>query len=278
MDINEIIQKWQNLIAGVLIALVLVYGTYTYIYKPKLKEIKNITSSLTMIDNEIKMLQGGTVLLKDTNAARAQLQKELDELGKKIPSEVETPYLINNFIMIVGNGLNIAYNLIQPSDPVIEQRYKRVPLKVEFEGDYADLNTYLVQLKKLPVTIRVDSLALRKMPNTNKLSVNMMLSAFVMPGGVQKPGGVMKGSSSVYDPFYVKYEKTSGTKPRSAPVKLLTYSGYYWTGNKIKAIINDEVLDVGQAIQGFKVIKIDKDKVIVMKGNVKVEVALERNK
>lgn len=277
MDMNELFQKWQNLIAGVLIVLILVYGSYTYIYKPKLKEIKNIMSSLAMIDSEIKMLQGGTLLLKDTNAARAQLQKELDELGKKIPSEVETPYLINNFIMIVGNGLNIAYNLIQPSDPVIEKQYKRVPLKVEFEGDYADLNTYLAQLKKLPVTIRVDSLALRKIQDTNKLSVNMMLSAFVMPGGPQKTGGIMKGASSAYDPFYIR-SGSSTAKPRTTPLKVLTYSGYYWTGNKIKAIINDELLDVGQTIQGFKVIKIDKDKVTVMKGNVKVEVALERNK
>lgn len=259
---EEFTTKWRNTIAGILIVLILVYITYNYLYKPKLNEIYSLKSSLKLIDSEIMMADGGSLLLKDIGTASALLKKELDVLAKKIPSETQTPYLINNFTSVVGKGLNIDYNLIQPSDIVPEQKYKRLPLKVEFEGKYADLNTYLAQLKKLPVTIRVDSLDLRKMSGTKKLAVSMMLSAFVMPGGAEKPSAAIKGYTYLYDPFYAVREKSQVLKLE--PVKGLRYSGYF-LGKEVRAVINDEVLKAGESIQGFKVLKIYRDRVVLIK-------------
>jgi len=267
------LSKWQNLIAGVLIALVLSYGAYNYVYKPKMKEINNLKNSLKLIDSEIKMFEGGYLLLKDLDAAKSMLNKELDEIAKKIPSEAETPYLINNFISIVGKGLNIDYNLIQPADLVQEQKYKRLPLKVEFEGDYADLNAYLAQLKRLPVTIRVDSLDLRKIAGAKKLSVSMVLSAFVMPGGaVQKPMAEVEGYSYLYDPFYTTRAKRPAL--RIETVTGLRYSGYFM-GKEIKAIINDEVLKAGESINGYRILSIHKDRIVLEKDKKRYELTIK---
>jgi Tfp pilus assembly protein PilO len=266
------LSKWQNLIAGILIALVLIYGTYNYFYKPKLKEITSLKSSLKLIDSEIKMIQGGELLLKDLNAAKGMLNKELEELSRKIPSESQTPYLINSFISVVGKGLNIDYNLIQPFNLEQEQKYKKLPLKVEFEGNYADLNSYLAQLKSLPVTIRVDSMLLNKTSRANKLAVSMALSVFVMPGGAEKPPGAVKGYSYIYDPFYAVRGKSQELKIE--PIKGLRYSGYFM-GKEIKAIINDEVLSAGESIQGFSILKIYKDRVVLAKNKKLYELTLK---
>ena len=270
---EEFISKWQNAIVGILVVLILIYGTYNYIYKPKIREIKSLQNSLKLINSEIMMIQGGDLLLKDLDAARAMLKKELSEISVKIPQESETPYLINNFISVVGKGLNIDYNLIQPGDLAPEQRYKRLPLRVEFEGDYADLNSYLAQLKKLPVTIRVDTMDLHKLTG-KKLAVRMLLSAFVLPGAKQKPPGTLSEYYTVFDPFYsastarvkregLKLEATTGLK----------YSGY-WMGKNIKAIINDEVLTAGQSISGFEVLRIFKDRIILKKNSKLYELTL----
>jgi len=271
---EEFLSKWQNLIAGALIALVLVYGAYNYVYKPKMKEINNLKNTLKLIDSEIKTFEGGYLLLKDLNAAKAMLNKELEDIAKKIPSEAETPYLINNFVSIVGKGLNIDYNLIEPAGLVQEQKYKRLPLKVEFSGDYTDLNTYLAQLKRLPVTIRVDSLELRKISGAKKLSVSMMLSAFVMPGGaIQKPLKEMQGYSYLYDPFYAERAKQQA-KASVGTVIGLRYSGYFM-GKEIRAIINDEVLKSGESINGYQVLKINRDKVVLEKGKKQYELTIK---
>jgi Tfp pilus assembly protein PilO len=270
---QEFASKWQNLIVGTLAVLILLYGTYNYLYKPKLREIENQKSTLKMIDNEIMTIEGGSLMLNDLNAAKVILKKELDELSTKIPSETDTPYLINNYISVVGKGLNIDYNLIQPSGLEDEQKYKRLPLKVEFEGNYSDLNSYLAQLKKLPVTIRVDSLQLRKITGANKLAVSMMLSAFVMPGGPEKPAGTVKGYSYMFDPFYAEGNKAV-EEPKPEGIKALQYSGYF-KGKEVKAIINDEVLRVGESIQGFRILKISKDRVILVKDKKAYELLFE---
>ena len=269
---QEFTSKWQNFIMGALAVLVLLYGTYNYIYKPKLKEINDLKNSLKMIDNEIITIEGGNSLLKDLNAAKVLLKKELDELATKIPSEKDTPYLINNYISVVGKGLNIDYNLIQPSGLEDEQKYKRLPLKVEFVGDYADLNSYLAQLKKLPVTIRVDAMELRKVAGENRLTIGMTLSAFVMPGGSEKLSGGIKGYSYMFDPFYVEEKVTEEVKPEG--IKALRYSGYF-KGREIKAIINDEPMKVGESIQGYRISKIYKDRVTLIKDKKSFELYLE---
>ncbi|MCX5727178.1 MAG: type 4a pilus biogenesis protein PilO [Candidatus Saganbacteria bacterium] len=269
---GEFLSKRQNLIAGILIVLVLIYGTYNHLYKPKLREIGSLKSSLKLIDSEIKMIRGGDLLLKDLNATKVLLNKELGDLSKKIPSEAETPYLINNFISTVGKGLNIDYNLIQPFNLTEEQKFKRLPLKVEFVGNYADLNAYLAQLKRLPVTIRVDKMELRKVAGANKLAVSMMLSAFVMPGGAEKPPGTGKGYSYLYDPFSAEREKTKELKLEA--VSGLRYSGYFM-GREVKAIINDEVLKAGDSIQGFRILKIYKDRVVLVKNKKLHELILK---
>jgi len=272
MNMNEMLAKFQNLIIGVLAILILAYGVNTYIYKPKIKEIKSLKSSLKMIDTEIKGIPGGEMLLKDTPAARAMIKNELDEISGKIPTEKQTPYLINNFISIVGKGLNIDYNLIQPGDLSPENKYKRLPLRVEFEGAYVDLNAYLAQLKKLPATIRVDNMDLHKLSGTRKLGIRMLLSAFVMPGGAEKPAGKPKEYYTFYDPFYLQRAKGQSARPKSA-VSGLVYSGY-WMGRDLKAIINDEIVSAGQNFKGFEVVRIYKDRVILKKDNVSYELPL----
>lgn len=264
MNLNEIINKFQGVIAVALIIFVLIYGSYNFIYKPKLKEIRNLQNSLKLIDSEIKMIQGGELLLKDLDVAKAMLRSELDQLSKKIPPETDTPYLINNYISVVGKGLKIDYNLIQPGALAQEQRYKRLPLRVEFEGDYANLNNYLGQLKNLPVTIRVDNMELHKLSGTRKLAVRILLSAFVVPGGKEKPPAPPGEYKYLFDPFYTVRAKK--TELKFEAVTGLKYIGY-WMGKNMKAVINDEAVTTGDSVKGFKVLKIYKDRVILGKDN-----------
>ncbi len=267
--------RLQSLIAGMMVVLALVYGMYNFQLKPKIREINNLKSSLKLIDSEIRTIEGGEMLLKDIGAARASVQKELAEISLKVPAEVESPYLINNFISVVGKGLNIDYGLIQPGEIAPEDRYKILPMTVEFQGDYANLNLYLLQLRRLPMTIRVDSMILHKLMDNNKLAVRMLLSAFVMPGGTQRPDEKARIIRRYYDPFYTVNAKSEGSQLEG--VAGLKYTGY-WIGKKVQAIINDEVLKVGDSIKGYKVLQIGKDKVVVEKSGKKYELPLAKNR
>jgi len=272
---ENFMQKWQNTIAAILAVLVLLYGTYAYIYRPKIKEINSLINSLKLINTEIRTIPGGELLLKDIKGAKSMLQEELNSLYQKIPYESQIPYLIYNFISIVGKGLNIDYNLIQPGDLMQEQKYKKLPLKIEFEGDYANLNTYLAQLKSLPVTIRVDSMDLHRMGSNKKLSVNLVLSTFVMPGGVEKPSAKPTDTNYLSDPFF-KVKKRVIREGLFEGVQGLKYSGY-WMGKELKAIINDETYKVGNTIKGYTVVKIYRDRVMIRKNGKSYELPIGGN-
>jgi len=258
--------KITNLLIFVVIILALCFGAYNFIYKPTIKDINNLESSLKLIDSEIKLIEGGNLMFKSVPEARAMIKKDLDALSQKMPQETDAPYVVNKFISIVGKGLNIDYNLIQPGAIVAEENYKRLPLNVEFEGDYANLNTYLAQLKNLPVTIRVDNMDIHKQGETGKLGIKIGLSAFMLPGGTEKPAAAVPSKPSYsygFDPFHLPVESKPATKTESA-VAGLRYSGY-WQGAQMEAIINDDIYSAGQTVRGFKVMKVYKDRVVLEK-------------
>lgn len=257
---------FENFVAFALIIAVCALACYWVLIKPKLREINSLTNSLRLIDSEIRSEQGGELALKDVETSRALVQKQLADIAARVPGEVESPYLINNFISVVGKGLNIDYNLIQPGEIVQEDRYKRLPLRVEFEGSYGNLNLYLSQLKKLPVTIRVDSMDLHQLGDTDKLSVRMDLSAFVMAGGTERPDIKSEGAPVQKNPFLVHYAPATSESRQlrlEAPTSL-KYTGY-WMGQIMHAFLDDNVVKEGDTIQGFKVVKIYKDRVILTK-------------
>jgi len=272
---EDFISKWRDEIVAIAVTLVLLYGINHYLYKPKLNEINSLKTSLKSIDDEISRVTEGPLPIKDINVVKAIIKSELNDLSAKVPSESETPYLINNFLAVVGKGLKIDYNLIQPADLVQEQKYKRLPLHVEFTGTYADMNSYLAQLKLLPVTIRVDSMELNKIANQNVLTVSMSLSEFVLPGPSTKPPGEEKEYSSMIDPFYTEIVTEEKVSSSAVPkgIKELKYLGYV-KGLVERAIINDEVLKTGDRIMGYKVLKIRRDNVSLVKNGAHYDIPI----
>lgn len=284
MDTSKI-NKFENLVAFVLIVAICAFGCYQFLIRPKIREINSLNNSLRMIDSEIRSEQGGEMATKDVETARAMVQKQLADIAAKVPGEVDSPYLINNFIAVVGKGLNIDYDLIQPGEIVPEGKYKRLPLKVEFEGSYTNLNNYLAQLKNLPVTIRVDDMDLHQLGDVDKLSVRMDLSAFVMPGGTERPDipipPVSKANGNVFfkNPFAIKaVQPTKEVSQLKLEAKTpLKYTGY-WIGKTVHAFVDDEVVKEGDVIEGYRVSKIYKDRVIVTKNKNSYIVPLVSNK
>jgi Tfp pilus assembly protein PilO len=278
---EEMINKYRDLLTAVVVVLILCYGTYTYVFKPKINEIKNLTASLRMIDLEIRSEKGGDVLLKDPNQASALLQQAISDITKRIPSEMDVPYILHTFVTDIGKNLNVNFNLIQPGTVNDENNYRRLPIRLDFEADYGNLFALLSQLKTLPLIIRVDDLSLSKIEKSDKLSVVMNLSGFLMPGGDSRPDIAPPIIGKISDPFYAPVEKPAdNAKGRPAVVVSptgLKYSGY-WIGKEFRAIINDIVVKAGDTVSGYKVIRITKDKVTVMKNKITTELPLEKKK
>ncbi len=255
------IPQWQKILIGALVVLVLIFGSYNYLYKPKLREIDSIKKSLSLMDSEIALVIGRDIILKKGVDIKTIVKAELESILKKIPTEKESPYIIDQLISEVGKGLKIDYNLIQPQPIVSEGKIRRLPLRANFETDYIDLNLYLSELRKLPTTVRIDEINLARAGEPPKIKVNLLLSMFMIPASPLEREVKIETKPVLIDPFFREEKKEVA---KVVIKKELTLKGL-WKGKVLVAFINDEAVSIGDFISGYKVVKILPDSVVLYK-------------
>lgn len=268
---------WQKIIAVVLILAAVTWLSYSYVYRPKITEINQLSMKLKDIDMEMTMLLGEKVVLKKGEEQINLMQKELEDMMKKIPTEQEVPFLLNQFVTDVGKGLNIEYTAIEPKSLASESNYKVLPLHVSFNSEYPIVTSYLSQLKNLPSTIRVDALLIKRTFGTPpQLEINMNLSAFVMPGNALKNYKIEARPPQYFaNPF--QEEQKVLLKPFQKAFKSsatgLIFQGV-WKGKETKVFINDKMIGIGETVEDYKLISIKENKVVVQKGGKKYTLTL----
>lgn len=273
-NVNNVINAplWQKFVAAILLGTAVLWLSFSYVFSPKITEIQNLKKNLNMIDNEIKVLQGDSTIIKNGQDIRALLQKELEDLLAKIPTEDEVPYLLEEFIAKVGRGINIEYKLLKPAETQSEKDYRKLPIRIELSGQYDDFNSYLIQLKELPATLRVDRLDLRRSKDPYRLDIALDISAFVLPG---KPirSREKNAAAPLYlkDPFIlpaIEIPAAPSAKPKAASGFKLKLEGF-WQGKEKKAFISGQAVGEGATILGYKVESISGKNVILTRNKKK---------
>ncbi|MFA4858852.1 MAG: type 4a pilus biogenesis protein PilO [Candidatus Margulisiibacteriota bacterium] len=264
--------------AFILVLLAAGWLSYSYFYRPKIQEINGYKMAIRNIELEMKPILGEDIILRkgDDKVKIKALEEELARLSEKIPTEKEVPYLIGNFVSEVGKELNVDYNLIEPQTIVDEGNYRRVPLKVDFTADLSSFYSYLSQLKNLPATVRVDGLFLKK-TGTDKITVQLELSAFVMPGKEIKSRETAGVAPEFYKDIFALAAKPSAAlaTPQPATGPALELQGF-WRGNKVKAFINNNIVGIGDSLDGYTLVSIAGSSAVLTKNGKSYTLTLEK--
>ncbi len=273
MDIRDRITR----LVTFMLILILGWILYRTLITPKRRGITSLKQNLKNIEYQISGVLGEEIDLRGGVLEAKQLEDHLKKLILKIPSERDIPDVINRFLTEVGKGLKIDYTLIQPKKLESEGRYKKLPIELEFTTSYAHFNTYLSQLSAMPEVFRIESMDMRRSPvQADRLHVHLLLSAFVMPGGVEEK------VEAIAKEAYPEVPKVSPFKPKAIPLKPrvgpgipspgvirtetpLTLQGIM-RGDIKAAIINDTILYVDDVIEGYRVLNIRESSVVLRKG------------
>jgi len=278
---------WQKALLGALLIGAVIWASYTYLLKDKMKELSELKGSTESIEKQIQVL-GPKDISMDSGSIMKEINKKLSEISAKVPSEADIPYLLERFIADSLKGIEIDYTLIQPMAPVQEETFKRIPINVDMVASFEPFNLYLRRLETFPIVIRIDQMDISK-SNENKQSLNikLSLSAFVMPGAPSSTTEAPANMSQIpnIDPFFETVFKmpskneakrvSDKTRTRTAITNLPKFKGIY-KGATIKAFINDEFCAVGDSIDGFTVTKISGKYVIVTKNKISYTLKLGR--
>ena len=278
---------WQIIGVFVLAVAAVAWGSYNFYYKGKINKISELKMALLTTEKEIELIKPADILQKGKLPVHELIEKQLAQISKKIPNELEIPYLLQGFIANSAKGLNINYDLITPMSPVQEQKYKRIPIKVSFSCDFENLNSYLMNLENLPITVRTDTLDVSKGSEPPLLNIKMDLSAFVSPGGAAQAAADKLSQFKVplTDPFFSggirpkslqkDKSRTASKRPLQKSPGLPVFSGVF-EGTVPKAFIGGGIAGVGESVNGYKVLAIASKKVIVKKSGKIYTLALGR--
>jgi Tfp pilus assembly protein PilO len=262
-----------------MLILLLGWILYRTLITPKRRGIDSLKQSLKNVDFQIGSVLGEEVVLRGGADEAQQIEDHLKKLILKIPSEQDVPKVIDQLLTTVGKGLPIDYRLIQPRKLEREGRYKRLPIELKFATTYDAFNVYLSQLKSVPEMFRVDSLDMRRShANPEVVEVHLMLSAFVMPGeGEAKAQAIVDTypkKVSAVSPFTPKRIPPPKTRPEAPKLELetpvvgepeLKLQGII-QGDIKAALINDMIVHVDTVIEGYRVINIKTESVVLKKG------------
>jgi Tfp pilus assembly protein PilO len=283
MDVRDRITR---LVTFVLI-LVLGFVLYRVLITPKRQGINSLRRNLKNIELQISGALGEEVILGTGAAGEEQLETFLQKLTLQIPSERDIPKIINKFLTEVGKGLNLDYGLIQPRSLKPKGHYKKLPIELKFSITYPQFNTYLTQLKSLPEVFVIESMDMRRMPGkADRLNVHLVVSAFVMPGAVEQKIEAITLEAYPEEPKASPFlPKAVPTKPKATeapseaavsekPASPLVLQGIL-LGELKSAIINDQLIYIDDLIEGYRLINIKKDSVVLQKGRSIIRLRLE---
>src|SRR3989338_6698867 len=105
---------WQKVAIAALAIITIVWVSYNYHFKVKLKEAENLKSTLSATEKEIDVLSPKNNISKINSVATLEIEGAIKEISKKIPDEVNMPSLMERFIYDSSKDLDIDYRLVQP--------------------------------------------------------------------------------------------------------------------------------------------------------------------
>jgi Tfp pilus assembly protein PilO len=283
MDVRDRITR----LATFILILILGFVLYRTLITPKRQGINSLKQNLKNIELQLSSVLGEEVTLGGGEAGEEELEDYLKNLILKIPSERDIPRVINQFLTQVGKGLSVDYSLIQPRSLQPKGRYQKLPIELKFSTNYEHFNTYLSQLKALPEVFVIDSMDMRRMPGkADRLNVHLVVSAFVMPGRVESKIEAItmeaypeEPEASPFIPRGFPPQPEAIKAPSEAAVGETQAPSFILQGIVLgefkSAIINDRLVYVDDLIEGYRVINIKQDTVILQRGRRVIKLQLE---
>jgi len=168
---------WQRLV--VVIALLIIIGGvfYQYMYKPKQKEITQLTSEFNKLRVENTEARKMEKELPNLEMNLQRLQFKLDAIKEILPSEKEIETFLNQFYQ---TALKFNLKVLKYSkrpEASYEEFLIKVPMEVEARGQYQNLRRFFKELAGSTRIVNVYNLKL-KIGKGNKIVAGFEITTF----------------------------------------------------------------------------------------------------
>ena len=150
LDINNIAnwpQNMQLVAAGVVAVFILL--AYLFVFRGKQEELKRLDEQEVGLRKTFEEKQGQAANLEPLKQQLAQMEQELQQMLRQLPSKTEMPDLIVD-ISQTALASGIRNELFQPMPEVAQEFYAEQPIQIRMVGNYHQFGAFMSGVASLP--------------------------------------------------------------------------------------------------------------------------------
>lgn len=134
---------------AVLIA-VLIIGLSWYLFvRPKNETLRSLESQETQLRTEFETKAGRAANLEPLKLQLAQMEQQLQQMLRQLPSKTEMPDLIVD-ISQTAQAAGLANELFQPGGETLREFYAEQPIQLRMVGSYHQFGAFVSGVASLP--------------------------------------------------------------------------------------------------------------------------------
>ena len=288
---NKINLQWrEKLLFAFVIPLLLWAGYYRKFYKPQQREMRRLDSSIVSMERKIREIKREEPELLLEERKMRQLKSEHIAIKEKVKSlqggffgKEEVPFIIKLLTERITPSMELIYMRAQPLKS--EEFYEKFPIEISLISSFPESLAYIANIEKTCPFLKLNDFSVSSHEDTSLVNTRLTVNALLCErGGKIKSRQIAKDSadfSAVRDPFISPLTVEEGgietpEGKKKAVKSLLKLQGIIWGEEKVRtAIINGKVLMSGDEIDGNKIVGIEKDRVILKKGDKEYPLMLE---
>lgn len=162
LDLNDM-GSWPapaKVFVGVLLAIVVFILSYQLMISDKIDNYENITKK----ENELKLqFQAKYHVAINSDAYKAQMvqmEQNFSDLLKRLPTETETPGLLDD-ITYVGTTSGLIFKKINWEAEIEREFYTELPLTLQVVGGYHEFGQFLGRVAALPRIVTLHDFSIK---------------------------------------------------------------------------------------------------------------------
>ena len=151
LDINNI-GGWprnMQLVAAAVVTVVILILAYLLVFRGKKEELATLEGQETTLRKTFEEKQGQAANLEPLKQQLAQMEQELQQMLRQLPSKTEMPDLIVD-ISQTALASGIRNELFQPQPETTQEFYAEQPIQIRMVGNYHQFGAFMSGVASLP--------------------------------------------------------------------------------------------------------------------------------
>jgi len=143
------------LILGILIIVVLIVGYYFLLLSPLRQEYADRVQERSDKQAQLQQVQQEVAELEEIRRNAPEIERQLLEFSKRIPTQPEIPTLVVQVeeIAQLAGVTQVSITPGAPEPPPGGGDFQRIPVTMSFEGTYEELQDFMLRLLDLPAAV-----------------------------------------------------------------------------------------------------------------------------